>query len=427
MDVCLEVRKAGGKQAEAGVLKQLHKYSRGFHRPCQDGGTPTSAPINVVRVTAHMKTHILRSSDALPGATLNVLYILQKKCTFRAHCSFCQLVWPAIAVFRGFVSRLQEEPHAGLILSRLRTKWATLFVTDALQTTSWNASQLARTRRWSWALSLLSSHRFAQIKNHCKILEEKTQDTHICARMRTRTRAHTQTHTCTQTHTQTHACTRTTSPLQNSVRPHYLRAMATLLKCQRQYGEPACPPPTPQHFSMLEYWFQTLLQRKTEKCLLKQLVRHLGQPVARDFAPAASSAPVPLKAESGLQRLVSSLPEIRSMAQPDNIFIIVTSLLRVLWPGAHGKPAIAGVCRTQEGWKMSACSDDWHHDHSGGICYTFEYSVFIQQPRTVHYSSLGVGKRKRSGSKTTASNTESSATVGDHMRSQQSEGWRDRK
>lgn len=168
-----------------------------------------SAPINVVRVTAHMKTHILRSSDALPGATLNVLYILQKKCTFRAHCSFCQLVWPAITVFRRFVSRLQEEPHTGLILSRLRTKWATLFVTDALQTTSWNESQLARTRRWSWALSLLSSHRFAQIKNHCKILEEKTQDTHICARMRTRTCAHTQTqthaHKLTHRHTRAHA------------------------------------------------------------------------------------------------------------------------------------------------------------------------------------------------------------------------------
>lgn len=248
---------------------------------------------------------------------------------------------------------------------------------------------------------------------------ENSGYTHMCMRVHT--------HACTQTHTQTHACTRTTSPLQNSVRPHYLRAMATLLKCQRQYGEPACPPPTPQCFSMLEYWFQTLLQRKTEKCLLKQLVRHLGQPVTRDFAPAASSAPVPLKAESGLRRLVSSLPEIRSMAQPDNIFIIVTSLLRVLWPGAHGKPAIAGVCRTQEGWKMSACSDNWHHEHSGESVILLRKSVFIQQPRTAHYSSLGVGKRKRSGSKTTASKTKSSATVGDHVRSQQSEGWRDRK
>jgi hypothetical protein len=71
-------------------------------------------------------------------------------------------------------------------------------------------------------------------------------------------------------------------------------------------------------------------------------VRHSGQPFTRDFTPAALCL-LPVKAEAGLLRLVSSLPEIQSMTQPDIIFIILTRVLRTHRSGENGRLAVISV------------------------------------------------------------------------------------
>lgn len=156
-------------------------------------------------------------------------------------------------------------------------------MTEALYIVFAELKQASKTHR-SWALSLLPSGLW------------RSKTTARFWKRRHRTRAHTR--------ARTHAPPRTLPTAE--LRRNSLQTASRLLKCQRQQRESLLATPT---HAVMEYRFQTLLQRKTESACSSSL-SGTRQPVPKDITPAASSGLVPLKAESGLRRLVSSLLEI---------------------------------------------------------------------------------------------------------------------
>lgn len=132
------------------------------------------------------------------------------------------------------------------------------------------------------------------------------------------------------------------------------------------------------------------------KCVPLQLVKLSGPTFTRGFAWAASCL-VPWKAEPGPPRLVSSLPEIPSMTQPVNTFVLLTSVHKVLQPGEKGGWRERKMEGLQCGYissriKMSTtwCLCLWH---LGGLLFFWE-SLYLFNTHLLHIL-IGFGLRKR--------------------------------